>query len=108
MLELPHAERDITPLEFEALGGRMTVGDMIAGSYTDGFLVLHDGRTVFETYGPGMTPSTTHLLQSVSKSIGGTAAGGYNVIYDTHQYAIYTAVGMLVFFYLFFEIFFRV
>jgi CubicO group peptidase (beta-lactamase class C family) len=75
VLELPHAERDITPLEFEALGGRMTVGDMIAGSYTDGFLVLHDGRTVFETYGPGMTPSTTHLLQSVSKSIGGTAAG---------------------------------
>ncbi|HEX4493869.1 MAG TPA: hypothetical protein VH914_21890 [Acidimicrobiia bacterium] len=40
--------------------------------------------------------------------IGGTAAGGLNQIYDTHQYAIYTAVGMLVFFYLFFEIFFRV
>jgi uncharacterized membrane protein len=39
--------------------------------------------------------------------LGGTAAGGYNVIYDTHQYAIYTAVGMMVFFYLFFEIFCR-
>jgi uncharacterized membrane protein len=39
--------------------------------------------------------------------VGGTAAGGTNVIYDTHQYAIYTAVGLLVFFYLFFEIFFR-
>jgi hypothetical protein len=39
--------------------------------------------------------------------ISGTAAGGLNVIYDTHQYAIYTAAGMLVFFYLFFEIFFR-
>ena len=39
--------------------------------------------------------------------IGGTAAGGFNVIYDTHQYAIYTAVGLMVFFYLFFEIFFR-
>jgi uncharacterized membrane protein len=39
--------------------------------------------------------------------IGGTAAGGTNVIYDTHQYAIYTAVGLLLFFYLFFEIFFR-
>ena len=33
--------------------------------------------------------------------------GGTNVIYDTHQYAIYTAVGLMVFFYLFFEIFFR-
>jgi uncharacterized membrane protein len=40
--------------------------------------------------------------------VGGTAPGGTNVIYDTHQYAIYTAVGVLVFFYLFFEIFFRV
>jgi uncharacterized membrane protein len=39
--------------------------------------------------------------------IGGTAPGGTNVIYDTHQYAIYTAVGLMVFFYLFFEIFFR-
>jgi uncharacterized membrane protein len=39
--------------------------------------------------------------------IGGTAAGGTNVIYDTHQYAIYTAVGLMIFFYLFFEIFFR-
>jgi hypothetical protein len=39
--------------------------------------------------------------------IGGTAAGGTNVIYDTHQYAIYTALAMMVFFYLFFEIFFR-
>lgn len=39
--------------------------------------------------------------------IGGTAPGGTNVIYDTHQYAIYTAVGLMVFFYLFFEIFVR-
>jgi uncharacterized membrane protein len=39
--------------------------------------------------------------------IGGTAAGGTNVIYDTHQYAIYTAVGLMVFFYLFFEVLFR-
>ena len=31
----------------------------------------------------------------------------HNVIYDTHQNAIYTAVGLMVFFYLFFEIFFR-
>jgi uncharacterized membrane protein len=40
--------------------------------------------------------------------IGGTAAGGTNVIYDTHQYAIYTAVGLMLFLYLFFEIFLRV
>jgi uncharacterized membrane protein len=39
--------------------------------------------------------------------LGGTAAGGYNVIYDTHQYAIYTAAGLMLFFYLFMEIFVR-
>jgi uncharacterized membrane protein len=39
--------------------------------------------------------------------LNGTAPGGLNSIYDTHQYAIYTAVGLMVFFYLFFEIFFR-
>jgi len=75
VLELPRAERDLAAIAFEAAGERTTVGDMLARSYTDGFLVLHGGRIVFETYGPGMTPRTTHLLQSVSKSIGGTAAG---------------------------------
>ncbi len=39
--------------------------------------------------------------------IGGTAPGGLRLMYDTHQNAIYTAVGMMVFFYLFFEIFFH-
>jgi uncharacterized membrane protein len=45
-------------------------------------------------------------LKALGK-IGGTAPGGLNVIYDTHQYAIYTAAGLMVFFYLFYEIFFR-
>jgi hypothetical protein len=39
--------------------------------------------------------------------LGGTAPGGSRVIYDTHQNAIYTAVALMVFFYLFYEIFFR-
>jgi CubicO group peptidase (beta-lactamase class C family) len=48
---------------------------MLDGTFTDGFLVLHRGRVVTERYGPGMTPTTTHLLQSVSKSIAGSVAG---------------------------------
>src|SRR5205085_7218911 len=51
--ELPRAERDLTKVEFDAAGVRATVGDMLARSYTDGFLVLHGGRIIFETYGPG-------------------------------------------------------
>jgi len=42
---------------------------------TDGFLVLRGGRVVTEQYGNGMTPSTRHLLQSVSKSVTGVLAG---------------------------------
>jgi CubicO group peptidase (beta-lactamase class C family) len=45
-------------------------------SYTDGFLVLHKGRVLTERYENGMVPATTHLLQSVSKSITGVVCGG--------------------------------
>ena len=43
--------------------------------YTDGYLVLHDGRIAAEAYFAGMTPHHTHLLMSVSKSIIGCAVG---------------------------------
>jgi len=36
---------------------------------TDGLLVLHRGRIVFEHYGNGMTEETPHILMSVSKSM---------------------------------------
>jgi hypothetical protein len=48
---------------------------MLERTYADGFLVLRGGRVAMEHYGGGMTPATTHLLQSVSKSIAGTVAG---------------------------------
>ncbi len=75
VLELPRAERDIGSVAFDWGGERITVDDIVARGFTDGMLVLHRGRVVMEHYGPGMTPRTTHLLQSVSKSIGGTLAG---------------------------------
>jgi CubicO group peptidase (beta-lactamase class C family) len=75
VLDLPDAHRDLDGVAFEWAGERMTVRDVIARGFTDGFLVLHEGRVVTEWYGPGMTPRTTHLLQSVSKSIAGTVAG---------------------------------
>jgi CubicO group peptidase (beta-lactamase class C family) len=75
VLELPRAERDLGGVEFDWRDRSLTVAEMLDQTFTDGFLVLHQGRIVTEQYGPGMTPSTTHLLQSVSKSIAGTAAG---------------------------------
>jgi CubicO group peptidase (beta-lactamase class C family) len=72
---LPRAERDLAGITFRSGERELTVGEMLAESYTDGFLVLHRGRIVTEQYFNGMTADTPHLLMSVSKSIVSTVAG---------------------------------
>jgi CubicO group peptidase (beta-lactamase class C family) len=72
---LPRAERDITGIRFSTGERDLTVGEMLADSYTDGFLVLHRGRIVAEQYFNGMRADTPHLLMSVSKSVVSTVAG---------------------------------
>lgn len=54
---------------------RRTVRDVLDATYTDGFLVLHDGKVVIEEYPSGMDPLETHLLMSVSKSLIGCVTG---------------------------------
>ncbi|MDH3475063.1 MAG: beta-lactamase family protein [Rhodospirillales bacterium] len=56
-------------------GAAMTVSEVLAASETDGFLVLHRGRVVFEDYRRGMTQASPHILFSVSKSVTGILAG---------------------------------
>jgi len=56
-------------------GHEGTVAEHLAFMYTDGFLVVHKGRRVYERYLNGMTPRTLHISQSVAKSIVGTVAG---------------------------------
>jgi CubicO group peptidase (beta-lactamase class C family) len=56
-------------------GGTATLQDVLAGTYTDGFLVLHDGQVMAEQYDTGMTAGTRHLIMSVSKSVLGCTAG---------------------------------
>ncbi len=73
---LEHAPQDLSGLGFKTPDGKqMTVRKMLETTYTDGFIVLHEGRVVFEKYYNGMTPQTRHLLMSVSKSVTGTLAG---------------------------------
>jgi CubicO group peptidase (beta-lactamase class C family) len=55
-------------------GSTATVADVLAGTFTDAFLVLHDGQVVAERYDNGMTAGTPHLLMSVSKSVLGCVA----------------------------------
>jgi CubicO group peptidase (beta-lactamase class C family) len=73
--QLPRAERDLSALSFRSGDRDRTVGEMLAETYTDGFLVLHRGRVVTEQYYNGMRPDTTHLLMSVSKSVVSAVAG---------------------------------
>ncbi|MEA2581407.1 MAG: hypothetical protein QOE83_2299 [Actinomycetota bacterium] len=73
--KLPHAERDLNDLPFTSGRKSMTVGRMLEETATDGFMVLHHGKIVTEQYFNGMTPDTTHLLMSVSKSVTSTIAG---------------------------------
>ncbi len=72
---LPEAPEDIAGIGFRSGDQDLTVRDMLAATYTDGFLVLHRGRVVCESYFNGMTPDTPHLLMSVSKSVVSTLAG---------------------------------
>ncbi len=67
---------DLDALSFLAPDGMpTTVADWLAGSFTDGFIVVHRGRIVFERYFNGMNERTLHLSQSMAKSITGTLAG---------------------------------
>ena len=72
---LPSAERDLDGMPFKVRGERYTVGEMLARTDTDGFLVLHRGRILVERYGGAMSETTPHLLQSVSKSLTSALAG---------------------------------
>ena len=72
---LEAAYRDFSELSFEtADGGIATIAGFLDETYSDGFLVLHEGRVVNEQYFNGMTRDSLHLSQSAGKSVGGTGA----------------------------------
>lgn len=50
-------------------GELTTFGRLLDTSFTDGILLLHRGRIVYENYRNGMRPETLHLAQSMSKSV---------------------------------------
>jgi len=51
-----------------------TVGEVLADTSTDAYVVLQDGKLVTEWYGPQGAPDRTHALMSISKSIVGCVA----------------------------------
>lgn len=66
---------DLGRVEFRSEGRLLSVYDMLAETFTDGFLVLHGGAVRYEHYFNGMRRDTPHLMMSVSKSVVATVAG---------------------------------
>jgi len=74
---LPRSERtDLDAVTFVPLGGiqPMTWEQSLAANYTDGILVMHRGRVVYERYFGALRPEGMHIAHSVTKSFAGTIA----------------------------------
>lgn len=75
--KMPRAERtDIDAVRFQPIGGTepMTWAQSLAANYTDGILVLHKGRIVYERYFGVLKPAGQHIAFSVTKSFVATIA----------------------------------
>jgi CubicO group peptidase (beta-lactamase class C family) len=72
---LPERPEPVGHLAVGLLNGtQATVDDVLASTWTDAFIVLHEAHLVEERYLAGMTARTPHLLMSVSKSVVGCVA----------------------------------
>ncbi len=72
----PVAEPPVTPTDLTEIplydrtnSKRTTVGEVMAATATDGWMVLQHGKVLAEHYYGGMQADTSHLLMSVSKTL---------------------------------------
>lgn len=68
-------EQDFCALTFSAPGGTTDLRTFLEDSWTDGFLLLHKGKIITETYENNMAPHHLHLSMSVAKSVLGIVTG---------------------------------
>ena len=74
---LPRNERaDIDAVTFTPIGrtDSMTWEQSLAANYTDGIVILHRGRIVYERYFGALAPDRQHIAFSVTKSFVATVA----------------------------------
>jgi hypothetical protein len=72
---LPRAEKNLDAVAYKLADGRdMTWAGMLAATWTDGILVMHKGRVVYEKYFGALDARTPHIAFSVTKSFVGTLA----------------------------------
>lgn len=67
--------QDLDRVSYKGESGERNIGQFLDQTFTDGFIVIHRGRIVFERYMNGMHERTPHLSQSVGKSLIGILAG---------------------------------
>jgi CubicO group peptidase (beta-lactamase class C family) len=75
---LPRAERqELDAVTFTPIGQSTTLTwkEAFDANYTDGIVVLHRGRIVYERYGGVLTPERQHIAFSVTKSFTSALAG---------------------------------
>ncbi len=67
---------DPAAVTVDRVDGRVsTLAELIAETWTDAVVVVHDGRIVLESYHNGMAADSVHLMMSVTKSVVGCVAG---------------------------------
>ena len=73
---LRSAPVDIEQVRFKVMGTgeELSFAQALERNYTDGILVMHKGRVVYEKYLGALEPQRPHLAMSVTKSFVGTLA----------------------------------
>ncbi len=75
ILPLPRAERDLGAVAITTLDGKaITFDEAQQLTFTDGILVLHKGKVVYEKYFGEGSAQRPHIAFSVTKSFAGTLA----------------------------------
>jgi len=75
VVPLPRAERDLGNVAITTMDGKaITFNDALQLTYTDGIVVLHKGKIVYEKYFGEGSAQRPHIAFSVTKSFVGTLA----------------------------------
>jgi CubicO group peptidase (beta-lactamase class C family) len=72
---LVEAPLDLSGVQVPNGENTLSFNAFLEETQTDALVVLHRGKLVYEHYARGMTPTTPHILMSVSKSLLGLIAG---------------------------------
>ena len=76
VMPLPSAATEIGEIKFAGAAEReLSIGQLVDEGYTDGMVVLHRGRLVYEHYAHDVDPHEPHTLMSVTKSVASAVIG---------------------------------